>query len=70
MKIEPKWWATHLANRSSKEIHRLDKIENRCTIQRLNPANAIYCTWLWAWWLRFTRGYNGCRWCDPKKDKG
>ena len=70
MTIKRKWWATYLANTKSKEQHRIRRIEVRCSIDNMNEKNAIYCTHLWAWWLRMFCGYNGCRWCFTEKDNG
>lgn len=70
MKIERKWWATMIANRRSREIHRIDRMTSRCHPERMNRVNVIYCTRIWAWLLIRFGGYNGCRWCRPEKDNG
>ncbi len=70
MKIEKKWWATHLANRKTREIHSLRNVSPRCQLTAMSIANAIYCTRLWAWFLIAFRDYNGCRHCWTEKDRG
>lgn len=69
LKLEKKWWATHLVNRQTKEVHVISKITARCGVSNMCCKNEIYCTRLWAWLLIVFAGYNGCRHCWPKKDR-
>ena len=70
MKVKSNWPFTYLANRKTKEIHKIKRINNRCGVEKMSADNAIYCTRLWAWFLIKFRKYNGCRWCWPAKDTG
>ncbi len=69
MKIKQKWLRRYIANRRTKEIHRIGFAQPACSLMNLSKGNAIYCTWLWAWLLVKLRGYNGCRYCWPQMDK-
>ena len=70
MKAKKIWPFIYLANRKTKEIHRVKHIVNACGIRNMQPHNARYGTALWAWYLIRFRGYNGCRFCLAEKDTG
>lgn len=70
MKLKKKLLRRYIANRRSKEIHRIGFAHPACSLVKMSEANAIYCTRLWAWFLIRFRGYNGCRYCWPEKDRG
>ena len=59
-----------IANRATKEIHRLKNQHTNCRLKHMSWKNKFHCTRLWAWYLIRFKGYNGCRWCFPEKDKG
>ena len=58
----------YIANKCTKEIHRIDFLHKNCKIKELR--NGGYCTKRWAERLIKRNGYNGCRWCWREKDTG
>ena len=60
----------YLANKKTKEIHRVKHICRACSIGNMQAHNAKYGTKLWALYLIKFRKYNGCRFCWSEKDTG
>lgn len=56
---------SHIANMGSKEIHDLEHFSKRCNIDKITNGRYI---WSERRWIK--KGFNGCRFCNKKEDKG
>lgn len=57
--------AKGIVNKGSKEIHLVEKITKKCRIGMIAKGRYIWNLKRW-----YEKGYNGCRYCNPKKDRG
>ena len=58
--------AGYIANHGSKELHKVDAINGkRCRIWMIKNGGYV-----WNLKKYLKRGYNGCKYCFPKQDKG
>jgi hypothetical protein len=58
----------YIANKNTKEIHKLSSISTRCRLSMMR--NSAYYTTKKAYKLIKDAGYNGCRYCFKSEDNG
>ena len=57
--------AGYIANKGSKELHKVDEVSSKCRIEMITNGRYV---WNHKRWLK--KGYNGCKHCFPEKDNG
>jgi hypothetical protein len=57
----------YIANHGTREIHRVSSLTSRCRVILIRRGG--YCT-AWKATKLLKKGYNGCRYCNKKEDKG
>lgn len=57
--------AKGIVNKGTKEIHLVCKTTNKCRIEMITKGRYIWNLKKWE-----KKEYNGCRYCNPKNDRG
>jgi hypothetical protein len=57
--------AKYIANLGTKELHEIAKLTPKCRIEMITRGRYVWNAKKWE-----KKGFNGCRWCMPKKDRG
>lgn len=57
--------ARYIANLGTKELHEVAKITPKCRIGMITRGQYTWNPKKW-----YKKGYNGCRFCNPKNDRG
>ena len=58
--------AKGIVNKGTKEIHVVKSLTKQCRISMITKGRYIWNLKKW----EQKPGYNGCRYCNPKKDRG
>lgn len=64
------WGLGYRVNHRSKEIHKLSNKQHNCKHEFMSKKTSEYVGREKALRLIKEKGYNGCRWCWPRADKG
>lgn len=57
----------YILNHNSQEIHRVSELKKICLINEMK--NAGYHMWLSQYIAKRLKGYDGCKFCNPKYHK-